>query len=333
MQLDDLTRAAQEPFDPGPEIDAAIASHDLAMCYRLAPQVARQSSVERAVVKTKLRQAFPQDFSVRDWDRIVDEAKIPAPVTAAPNPEPDGPDLLSYPHTDAGNAERLIALSGQDLRFCVEAQKWLVWDGVRWAVDDLKAAKQRAKRVARLLYLQAGEIQEPGWKKSTEAHSRKSESAGGIRTTLESAEHEPGIPVRAAGLDADHWLLNAANGTVDLRTGNIRTHRREDLITKLAPVSFDPAASAPRWEQFLLEVFEPHPDLIPFIQRAVGYSLTGSTREECLFLLHGTGRNGKGTLLKLLTMALGDYAGTADFSNIRTTPARATTSPTCGGCV
>jgi putative DNA primase/helicase len=101
---------------------------------------------------------------------------------------------------------------------------------------------------------------------------------------------------------------------VNLKTGELQPHRREDLISKLAPVAFDAAARCPRWERFLSEVFEPHPDVVPFIQRAVGYSLTGETREECLFLLHGVGRNGKGTFLKTLTLKLGDYAGTADFS-------------------
>src|ERR1019366_6245449 len=104
------------------------------------------------------------------------------------------------------------------------------------------------------------------------------------------------------------------NGTVDLRTGELRSHRREDLITKLAPVAHNPSARSSRWERFLTEIFEPHPDIVELIQRAIGYSLTGDTREECLFLLWGTGRNGKGTLIKTLATALGDYACTADFT-------------------
>ena len=115
-------------------------------------------------------------------------------------------------------------------------------------------------------------------------------------------------------LDSDHWVLNSLTGTVDLRTGRQRPHCRADLITKLAPVEYNPAAECPRWNRFLAEVFEPHPDVIPFIQRAVGYSLTGDTREECLFLMYGTGRNGKGTFIKTVAAILGDYAGTADFS-------------------
>jgi putative DNA primase/helicase len=109
--------------------------------------------------------------------------------------------------------------------------------------------------------------------------------------------------------------VRACNGTIDLRTGELRPHSRDDLISKVAPVCFDPDARCPRWIEFLAQVFEPHPDAIPFVQRGFGYSLTGIIREECFFLLHGIGRNGKGTLLKTAQAMLGgDYSSTADFS-------------------
>lgn len=315
MTTPDFTAAAMEPFNVGPEIDAAIAAGDIEMAYRLAPHVGRLDVPEQIGIRAKLRAKFGVDLVVKKWDEAT-SAPDPELTTksAAPSPEPDGPDLLSHPHTDSGNAERIVAVHGRDLRYCVDSKKWLVWDGIRWAVDDLKAAKQRAKITARLIYVQAAGIPDKDFREATEKHARKSESAGGINHALECAEHEPGIPIRYDSLDSDHWLLNVNNGTVDLKTGDLRPPRREDLITKLAPVQFDPTARCPIWDRFLSEVFEPHPDIIPFIQRAVGYSLTGETREECLFLLHGDGRNGKGTLLKLLAAALGDYAGTADFS-------------------
>lgn len=128
------------------------------------------------------------------------------------------------------------------------------------------------------------------------------------------AESERGIPVAPSELDSDRWVLNCVNCTVDLRTGEARSQRRRDLITKLAGVDYGLGARCERWIQFLTEVFAPHPDIIPFIQRAIGYSLTGDTREECLFLLWGKGRNGKGTFIKTVAGVLGDYAGTADFS-------------------
>ena len=103
------------------------------------------------------------------------------------------------------------------------------------------------------------------------------------------AEKEVGIPVTPEELDADPWLLNVTNGTIDLRTGELREHRPEDLITKLVPVDYDPDAACPTWLQFLHDIMGARQALVDFLQRAVGYALTGSTREQVLFLMHGTG--------------------------------------------
>ena len=151
-------------------------------------------------------------------------------------------------------------------------------------------------------------------REATVKFALRSDSDHGIRALLSRAAAEEGVPVLLNDLDADPWLLNVANGTVDLRTGQLRPHDRGDCISKLAPVRCDPAAECPRWMQFLNEVFAPHLDAIEYLQRSVGYTLTGDIREECLFMLHGIGRNGKGTLLKTWQAALGDYASTADFS-------------------
>jgi putative DNA primase/helicase len=102
--------------------------------------------------------------------------------------------------------------------------------------------------------------------------------------------------------------LNVANGTLDLKAGTLHPHRREDLLTKLTPIRFEPAASAPSWDAFLLGIFDGDTGLIRFVQRAVGYSLSGSTREQVLFLAHGSGANGKSTFLETIREAAGEYA-------------------------
>jgi putative DNA primase/helicase len=122
---------------------------------------------------------------------------------------------------------------------------------------------------------------------------------------LVMAQSEPGIPVAPDELDRDPWLLTVENGTIDLRTGVLRPHDRADLITKLAPVAFDPAASCPRWLDFLDAVFAGDAALIDFVQRAIGSSLTGITRDRAVFVLFGGGRNGKTTLLEVLRAVLG----------------------------
>jgi putative DNA primase/helicase len=121
------------------------------------------------------------------------------------------------------------------------------------------------------------------------------------------AETEPGIPLSSEDLDRDTWALNVSNGTLHLRTGELRPHRRADLISRLISIDYIAAAQAPRWGAFLEKVL-PDPDVRSFVQRAVGYSLTGSTREQVLFMPWGAGANGKSTLLETLRVLLGDYA-------------------------
>src|SRR5262249_10769002 len=115
------------------------------------------------------------------------------------------------------------------------------------------------------------------------------------------------IPVLPADLDRDPMLLNVQNGTIDLRTGTLREHRREDLVTKMARVMFDASARCPTWERVVLEMMDGNRDLAGYMQRVAGYCLTGDVAEQCLFFLYGSGANGKSTLLDLLLWLLGDY--------------------------
>lgn len=116
------------------------------------------------------------------------------------------------------------------------------------------------------------------------------------------------LEVKHAELDADPYLLNLENGTLDLRTGKIRPHRPGDLLTKIAPVHYEEAAVCPRFMAFLNRIFADDQELIRFMQKALGYSLTGAVTEQVFFLCYGTGANGKSTLMELVSLALGDYA-------------------------
>jgi putative DNA primase/helicase len=216
--------------------------------------------------------------------------------------------------TEIGNAERFVEAYRGHVRYYQQTNSWLVWDGTHFAPDEYKKVERYAKGTIRQLYRDALTIEDKEGKQAALKFALRSETDHGIRALLSRAAAEEGVPVVANDLDIDPWLFNVLNGTIDLRTGKLRPHNPDDLISKVAPVRFDPDARCPRWMQFLEEAFEPHPDAIPFVQRAVGYSLTGDIREECLLLLNGTGRNGKGTMLKTLQTMLGDYASTADFS-------------------
>jgi putative DNA primase/helicase len=210
--------------------------------------------------------------------------------------------------TDWGNAERLVALHGQDLRYCYPWGKWLVWDGRRWAIDLIGAVEQRAKDAVRSIYREAATSRDKKEREALAHHALASESEVRRKAMVASARNEPGIPVMPENLDRAHWLFNVLNGTLNLQSGELMPHRRADLITKLALVEYDPQAQCPTWLAFLEKILNGDRTMIKFLQKAVGYALTGDIREQCLFFLYGLGANGKTTFLETLQALWGDYA-------------------------
>jgi putative DNA primase/helicase len=210
--------------------------------------------------------------------------------------------------TDLGNARRLIMAHSKDLRFCYPCGKWLAWDGQRWKIDDTGEIYRRAKDTVRLMYEEAGAEIDERRRKQIGSYALKSESDTKIKAMLSLAQSEPGIPILPEDMDKDPWVLNVANGTIDLKTGCIKAHRRENLITKLASVEYWPDAECPFWLEHLEKIFQGNVGLISFLGLGIGYSLTGITDERVMFISHGTGANGKTTTHEVIAQILGDYA-------------------------
>lgn len=232
----------------------------------------------------------------------------------AMSPPPLVPAGLGFTLDDLGNARRLVAEHGKDLKYCHLSKKWYFWTGKYWSVDNQGEIEQRAKSIVARLYREAAETVNAKDAAKIAQHAIRSSSVGRILAMVRLAQAEPGIPVQPSEFNADPFLLNCLNGTIDLRTGNLQPHRREDLITNLSPVEYDPDASCPQWEHFLYQImdYKQRPDtagrMVLFLWQALGYSLTGDCREECLFLLWGGGANGKGTMVNTVAAILGDYA-------------------------
>jgi P4 family phage/plasmid primase-like protien len=206
--------------------------------------------------------------------------------------------------TDLGNAERFISQHGENVRYCYPWAKWLVWTGSRWALDDSGMVHRLVKETVKSIYIEAAEAPDED-RKRLARHAAKSESANAIKAMLELARSE--VPVSPEDLDAHPHLLNVQNGTVDLRAGELREPRREDLLTKIAAADYRPDTPAPTFEAFMERV-QPSASVRTFIQRAAGYSATGDTSEQCIVINHGAGANGKSTYHEAVTAALGDYA-------------------------
>lgn len=220
---------------------------------------------------------------------------------------------LAHRLTEVGNAQRLVEAYGHELRYVPQWGAWLVWRGDRWERDTTGAIDRRAKRIAAALFAEAITHADAATRKQWLAHAGKTETSRGVAALIRLAQSEPTIPVEPHQLDADPWLLNVANGTLDLRTGRLRPHTQADLITKRIPIAYDPTATYPDWDRFLDTATGGDHELARFLQRAVGYSLTGDTSEEKLFFVHGPTAAGKSTFMEAVKAMLGDYASQSDF--------------------
>ena len=214
------------------------------------------------------------------------------------------PQTPQFNLTDLGNASRLIAYHGQDLRYCYPWGRWLVWDGRRWLVDESGEIHRRAKQTVKEIYREAANAPDDEARKVLAKHAMRSEAENRIQAMISLAKSE--APVMPQDLDASPWLMNVANGTINLKTGELQEHRREDLITKLAPVEYDPEASASTWTATLERVL-PSAEVRAFFKRLCGYAISGDVSEHILPVLYGTGANGKSTILNALLEAAGEY--------------------------
>ena len=213
-----------------------------------------------------------------------------------------------FPLTDLGNAQRLIAMHGNDVRFSPIMKRWLYFDGKRWIRDESNAnhVMQLAKAMVSRLYDYLNDLIDQDEKDRIRREIERCESAHRLKAVVELAQTEAGVLIAPAYLDKDTYLLNCQNGTLNLRTGELQPHRHEDYITKIINCEFDPNAEAPVFMAFLKRIMGNDDELIEFVLRTLGYSLTGDIREQCVFLLYGKGANGKSTLLLTFSALLGD---------------------------
>jgi putative DNA primase/helicase len=224
----------------------------------------------------------------------------------------DNDDLRSL--DDDGNALRLADRNARDLRYVI-GEGYAEWDGTRWHYDDDGAAVRAAREIADMVRRRARLArQELGDKdervKALAQHARRTGSARGITAMLELARSDLRLLLRPEALDGDAYVLNAPNGTIDLRSGELRPHDRDDLISRRVTAVYDPDAKAPLWRSFLNSVL-PDEDVRTYVQTMAGAAAVGNNEQELLQVLHGSGSNGKTKLVRTIAAALGDYAATA----------------------
>ena len=224
---------------------------------------------------------------------------------------------------DCGNAIRMCNQYGKDIRHCEEWGKWFIWDGTRWGEDKDNTIYYLAKKVSKSIYAEASMCADGKQSVEIAKFAHESSNNSRINAMVESAksEHDYSIPIRFETLDQDPYLLNLTNGTLDLRTCELLPHDQINMITKISQIEYHPEAQCPTWLQFLDRIFKGQTEkaeLISFLKRSCGYSMTGDTKEQVMFFLYGSGANGKSTFIDVIQHILGDYSAATESATFTT---------------
>ncbi|UTT53751.1 DNA primase family protein [Microbacterium maritypicum] len=214
-----------------------------------------------------------------------------------------------FPLTELGNAERFVAKFGDYCKYIAALNEWWVWDGRRWASDTTGQVDRWARQTVRAIPDEAADIEDDKLRNKFLTWARMSESRSKLENLIRLSQSEPGVTASPADFDRDHDVLNVANGVVNLRSGEFREHRIEDMLHRMSPVEYDPDAACPGFNKFLARV-QPDPEMRSFLQRAAGYSATGHTTEHRFLMPYSDGRSGKSTFGGLLfaVFGMGEYA-------------------------
>ena len=247
---------------------------------------------EEEVIRT-VESIYKRDIKNKEGkeETIKQEKEIPA----------DG-----FRSTDFWNSENFVKEYKGKLLHCENWGCWLIYKDGRWVRDNSNETQGLAKKIILRYYHQASTIENDKERKELVKHALKSETQRAVNAMIELSKSD--LAVTPDAFDKDPYIINLKNGTLNLETMEFWKHRPEDLLTRQMNIEYNPMAICPRWISFLNKIFNQNKDLIEFIQKALGYSLTGDTGEDCLFILYGTGQNGKTTFLKTISEIWGDYA-------------------------
>lgn len=211
--------------------------------------------------------------------------------------------------SDLANGKRMATLFRDQILYVPLWGRWVLFNGKVWVPDQSARIGVYASKAVQSIYIEASKAKDEDTRQKLSKWAIRSEDHTTINDMIAEATRQNGISVAPSRFDADPWKLNVLNGTINLRTMKLEQHRREDYITKLAPVEYDQQAECPLFMKFLDRIFNADQDVIGYVQRYLGSALVGEVRDHVLMIAYGTGRNGKTTLFDTVAWVLGDYAG------------------------
>ena len=287
---------------------------DQALCNYLAfwfnkdwndiDNVFKQSSLYRVKWDRKDYKASTIDRAINGCNKSYQELREQIPFSKIETNN----TVKYYDYNDYGNGQRLVDTYASDIRFCNEWRSWMIYNGYRWVEDTYGAMERMAKTIIEQIRDSAYSEEDEKKQKIILSAVSKTGNIKGIKGMIESASTEKIVRISSETFDKNKLLLNFKNGTYDLDENKFNKNKPEDYMSKVINGTYDPAATCPRWEQFISEVMGANENLIKFIQRAIGYSLTGSCKEQKMFIAYGVGSNGKSIMMEILRELLNDYS-------------------------
>lgn len=226
--------------------------------------------------------------------------------------------VKKYEHTDSGNGNRFADEHRGTIKYSHIHKKWYFWDGKCWRDDNVGSIKALADITIRHMKDEAFSVDDEDEQKDFLKWVARTSNSNGKEAMIKEAQHLDGIPVLTDEFDVNKEYLNCQNGVINLRNGEVMLHDSAYMMSKISNTEISKTADAPLWSKFLHEIMNGDEELVRYLQKAVGYSLTGSIKEQCMFFLYGTGSNGKSTFLDIVSELLGTYALNAQPETIMT---------------
>lgn len=312
MLISIRTAAAEAPRIDTSNIEMISSGSRNEVLFRLTCRLRRQLSDDRLAVEASVRA-----YNQFRCDEPLTEAEISKIIDSAFKQDHTEQELTNFMAdaaklrhlTDDGNAHRLVDYHGADLRY-VPTWGWMRWSGEAWRHDNEDLSIQdRARMIHDDIRKEAETAPDNDLRDQLRKWATMSEAAARIKSMVTLAKSDPRIARSHTAFDVSRTIISCRNGVLDLATGELRDHAPDDYVTRCTNVDYDPNASLPEWDQFILHACDGDEDLVRYVQRAAGYSLSGLVSEECFFIIVGPAASGKSTFVDGMRAAMGEYAG------------------------
>lgn len=246
------------------------------------------------------RDIYQPGGAMDDYNLVIGGVNTDPPEEKATAP----PKFYSY--DDTGNAERFITLFGDKVRYSYINKTWYFYNGAKWQQDQIGHVDALVDEMLPAMLKESAYLADDDQEKAFNRHLKYTRSNKGKEALVKQARHRTAI--KPDDFDQDKFVLNTLNGILDLRSGQLLPHSAKAMLSKITACEYSDNADCPLWKSFLQDIFAEDGEMIHYIQKAVGYTLSGSVQEQCLFILLGNGRNGKSTFLDIVSDIFGDYA-------------------------